>query len=190
MNRKYSLSTLLILICLSCTSKKESGVGVSQAYSDERPATIDEKQQNSVKNIRREYWPLDHDVFKEDTTIHLQEEYLIKTYNYSLNDSAVIHTAIDDMGEFFVHSHNRVAEVTILQNQKPFIKSTLTKDIFDKNTELQLSGTSFQKFENGEFVFRVDACIPDTDVCDAAEVAVDKKGKVRVIKYLIDESEE
>ena len=63
----------------------------------------------------------------------------------------------------------------------------MTRDIFkekDEAKELRHSGVSFHKFEGGKFLFGVDACIPDTDVCEAAEVAVDQTGIVKIVRFL------
>ena len=69
----------------------------------------------------------------------------------------------------------------------------MTRNIFktrDEGRELRHSGASFQKYENGEFLFGADACIPDSDVCDAAVVAINQKGDVRVISFLEFEEKE
>lgn len=174
MKKEFLASVLSVLCCLSCSTNKDLEVETLPKTSAETPAIIKETSTKSVEEVRREYWPLDHEIFKEDTIIHVNGVYHISTNNYSLNDSAVVHEATDHLGKFLVHSHNRVADVTILQNQQPFIKASLTKDIFEQNIELQLTGTEFLKYDKGAFIFTVDACIPDTDVCEAAEVTIDK----------------
>ncbi|GAA4312841.1 hypothetical protein [Nibribacter koreensis] len=189
MKIKLFLTVLFTIVFLSCNSKNDVGVRAAQSNSDNVSPALDDSSSTSIKSTRREYWPLDNDVFEEDTVVQLKDTFLIKTNNYSLNDSAVIHTATDDLGQFLVHSHNRVVEVTILKNQKQYIKSILSKNIFEKNTELQLTGTSFQRYSNGEHVFRIEACIPDTDVCDVAEVAMNNLGKVRVVQFLSNEAD-
>lgn len=177
---KYHFASIFFMIvCLSCNqNKKLEGEEVKKTSSP------------MVVETRREYWPLDHDIFNEDTTFQQNGAYQIHTKNYSLNDSAVVSTAIDDIGKILQISHNRVAEVTILKDQKPYIKTNLTKNIFQENEELVLTGTSFLKYENNEFIFKVDACIPDTDVCDEAEIAINQDGKIRVIRFLEQEPSE
>lgn len=187
MKKEFLASILSVLCCLSCSTNKDLEVKTLPTTLAETPATLKGTSTKSVEEVRREYWPLDHDIYKEDTLIHVNKVYHISTNNYSLNDSAVVHEATDDMGKLLVHSHNRVADVTILQNQQPFIKASLTKDIFEQNIELYLTGTEFLRYDNGAFIFMVGACIPDTDVCEAAEVSIDHTGKVRVIRFVVEE---
>ncbi|MHC2991191.1 hypothetical protein OB13_06185 [Pontibacter sp. HJ8] len=187
MKKGFLASILSVLCCLSCSANKELEVETLPTISAETPAVIQGASTKPVVEVRREYWPLDHDIYKEDTIIHVNEVYHISTNNYSLNDSAVVHEATDNLGKLLVHSHNRVADVTIHQNQQPFIKASLTKDIFEQNIELYLTGTEFLRYDNGAFIFMVDACIPDTDVSEAAEVSIDQTGKVRVVRFVVEE---
>lgn len=186
MKKRLLASVLSAFCCLSCNTNKDLEVETAQISSTDTTATT-QNPSKSFEEVRREYWPLDQAIFKEDTIIHVNGVYHISINNYRLNDSAVVHEATDDLGKFLVHSHNRVADVTILQNQQPFIKASLTKDIFEHNIELQFTGTEFLKYDKGTFIFMVDACIPDTDVCEAAEVAIDKEGKVKVVRFVVEE---
>lgn len=175
MKKELLASVLLAIFCFSCNTKENLVAKDLQTIST-----------STVAPERHEYWPLEQEVSREDTVLQLDDQYHVSTITHSLNDSAAIHTATDGMGEIIVHAHNWETKIEILKNQQPYIKAVLTRDIFDERDEakeLRHSGASFHKYKNGEFFFGIDACIPDTDVCDAAEVAIDQQGKIRVIRF-------
>jgi hypothetical protein len=172
---------ILVAALGSCNSKKDS-IKVST------PSNAQTVENIPTSKTREEYWPLETEITSSDTTINSEDSYRIKIETISLNDSAAIHRATDKQGEIIIHTHNRVSSITILKNGNPFVKSTLTRDLFkgrDDLDELVLNNdTNFLRLVNNEFFFQVGACVPDSDVCDAAEVVINSKGQVRVVKYI------
>ncbi|WP_299821594.1 hypothetical protein [uncultured Pontibacter sp.] len=179
MKKELFALAILSLLSFSCSTKENVEVEDTQITSNSKAVTE-----------RHEYWPLENEMTREDTILRLDDQYHISMITHSLNDSSAVYTMTDDMGEIIVHAHNRETTIEILKNQKPFIKTVLNRNIFSgRDKELRHSGASFLRYGNGEFHFVVDACVPDSDVCDAAEVAVDQKGQVRVIRYIEQEEE-
>jgi hypothetical protein len=151
-----------------------------------------DSSQSLVKNsdairMRVEYWPVDTTTSVGDTIVHLPDAYRLRWVTSSLNDSAVIDKAQDEQGKFLIAAHNHQTKLQAWHEGNSIFTSVLTKQLIGsqkKLAEYSWHNIAYQRYQNGCFIFRTWMSIPDSDVGQAAEVAIDKKGKYRSIKLL------
>jgi hypothetical protein len=140
-----------------------------------------------VEKMRVEYWPVDTTSSVGDTIVHLPDVYRLRWVTGSLNDSAVIDTAQDEQGKFLIAEHNHQTKLQVWHEEKPLFTSILTKQLVGSQKDLaeySWHDITYQRYQNGCFIFRIWMNIPDSDIGQAAEVAIDKNGKHRFVKLL------
>ncbi|MCB2376674.1 hypothetical protein LGH70_03735 [Hymenobacter sp. BT635] len=131
--------------------------------------------------IREEYWPLDTTITRHDTVFRAPDLYRVTITTRSLNDSAATYKATDDTGPLLIHAHQVVSQVTIYKDGQPLTQAAFTNALFrGRDPELVLASTAFTTRQNGEFLFSVEACVPDSDICEKAQVAVNSAGRIKV----------
>ncbi|UOQ51277.1 DUF4738 domain-containing protein [Hymenobacter cellulosivorans] len=131
--------------------------------------------------IREEFWPLDTTVARTDTVFRTPNLYRITIATRSLNDSAATYKATDDTGNLLIHAHQVVSQVTIYKDGQPLTQASFTKALFrGRDSELVLASTSFVAQQDEEFLFNIEACVPDSDICEKAQVAVNSTGRIKV----------
>ncbi|MCB2410302.1 hypothetical protein [Hymenobacter lucidus] len=131
--------------------------------------------------VREAYWPLDTTVARTDTVFRGPDLYRVTITTRSLNDSAATYKATDDAGELLIHAHQVVSQVTIYKDGEPLTQAAFTNALFrGHDPELILANTSFTTRQNREFLFSVEACVPDSDICEKAQVALNSAGRIKV----------
>jgi hypothetical protein len=141
--------------------------------------------------LRRTYWPLDHDVAARDTVLPGPDHYRVRVVTTCLNDSAVVNPITEDAGPALDVSHNYQSELVVTRGRLPWGKATLKKDLFRGQLvglgplqELSLSRTAFARYRSGEFVFTTRLGVPDSDLFAEAEVGLVPAKGLRVIRVI------
>ncbi|OUJ75476.1 hypothetical protein [Hymenobacter crusticola] len=175
-----NLSVLLLLIgSFSCHSHPVSEKTLSAAKV---PLT---KAENHALQIER--WPPDYKVSIEDTTIQFENEYRLQWTTYSLNDNAVLDTV-----SMFA-AHNWQTELKDWKNGQLLFKCILDKQTLGRTRYSEpyaWNNVFYRGCRNHMFIFEASLCIPDSDICENAEVTVDERGIVHFVKWLEQESME
>lgn len=176
----------------SCSAKSDT--------KDAPDASVksDQSSSTALKGMSS-YWPLDYAVDKKDSLLRLGIPYKITVINSCLNDSAVVNTVAvvnpvtEEQSEVSDISHNYKSDLTILRGGKPWLRETLTKELFKNDTAAQrlgplqhlvLSRTAFLRYEQGRFVFYTRLSVPDSDILIEAEVEIAEGQKARIKKVM------
>ena len=148
---------------------------------------------STATGIRIEYWPADTATRIGDTTVHVPATYRLHWVTSSLNDNAVMDTAQDDHGELLIAAHNYQTRLQAWHNGQHLFTGTLTKQLLGSPEEVAAYSwhdITYQGYRDKSFIFRAWMNVPDSDIGQEAEIAVDKNGKSRLIKLLKEEPAE
>ncbi|MCC3157231.1 hypothetical protein LJ737_08275 [Hymenobacter sp. 15J16-1T3B] len=169
-----AIATATLLLLSACSVPSDSETSRQPAVALPRPA------------LRTEYWPVDTAIQREDTL--LADGYRLRWASYSLNDSAVVDTVWDDHGPLLQGAHNEQTKLRGEQNGRPVFEVTLGKELFgypavDRRWHL----IGFQEKRGQEAVFVASLCVPDSDICETAEIGVSPQGRARLLRRLLPE---
>ncbi|WP_223831383.1 DUF4738 domain-containing protein [Hymenobacter duratus] len=148
---------------------------------------LENRTVDKARILRVENWPADTETVTTDTIIHVPATYRLHWVTSSLNDNAVIDTAYDDQGKILIAAHNHQTKLQAWHDGKPLFTTTLTKQLVGPPEEVAAYSwhdVRYQEYRNSSFVFRAWLSVPDSDVGQEAEIAVDKQGKCQLLKLL------
>jgi hypothetical protein len=169
-----NLNVLLLTIsCYSCQSKS--------TLEDDSTAAETAGLQSKNKALRVEKWPPDYKVKIEDTTFQFKDRYRLRWTTYSLNDNAVIDTV-----SLFA-AHNWQTELKAWKNGQLLFKCTLDKKTLGRtryNEPYAWNNIFYRGYRNHAFIFEASLCIPDSDICENAEVTIDEYGAIHFVRWL------
>jgi len=137
--------------------------------------------------LRIERWPPDHSIRIEDTTFQSDDKYRLRWITYSLNDNAVIDTVA------MIAAHNEQTDLEVWKNDQPLFRRTLTKQLLGQarfEEPYAWNNIFYRGYRNRTFVFEASMCVPDSDICEEAEITIDEHGKVSFVKWLEQETSE
>lgn len=159
------------------------GVVASSCDNPSTPAQVAGEPVNTAPTIRKELWPPDTTIRSSDTLIHVPTAYRLHWLTKSLNDNAVFDTVQDDHGKLLIAAHNYQTELQAWQGKKLLFTTTLTKQLMGAPEVVKAYSwhdIQYQGYRNGEFVFRAWMNVPDSDIGQNAEIAVNKTGVCRL----------
>lgn len=134
--------------------------------------------------LRTEYWPIDTATTRADTL--LADGYRLRWTSYSLRDSAVVDTVRDAQGPLLQYSHNEQTRLRGERNGRPLFEVTLGKELFGLPvaTDMVWGLGDYRGRRGQDFVFLASLCVPDSDVCETAEIGVSPTGEARLLRVL------
>lgn len=185
------VSLLALLAASGCTSPDQAPV--------ERPNSV--QPPVATSRPRRTYWPLDSVVEQRDTLLPGPERYRVRVVTTSLNDSAIVHSIVEDAGPALDVSHNYQSELLVFRGEKPWLHHRLSKKLFVSHPatkqlgaeqEWALSRTEFVAHRQGKFLFYTRLGIPESDIFVEAEVALSPAQGLQIIsvRQPVEETEE
>ncbi|MBF7092867.1 hypothetical protein IUY40_15130 [Flavobacterium sp. ALJ2] len=178
---KNLLKLFVLLVMLSCNKNQDETENTESKeilYKEElnKYDLVDEIQdKDTINNFRS----IDLDTIKSSQIIKRnKEDFELKIYNYSLNDSSIVKNVGDDSYHVnFDIYHNRVSEIILKKNNKNIISK-----IIDKNN-LKISNKEFNQYsiikytefmfrKDGELFFESTLNVPDTDWVEKIEFSI------------------
>jgi hypothetical protein len=161
---KNLLILLVLLVMISCTknqnqTKKNKSEEIQNKEELSKYDLIEEKQGKDTIN---NFWSIDLDTIKSSQIIKSnKEDFDVKVYNYSLNDSSIVKNVGGDSYHVnFDIYHDRVSEIFLKKNNKNVISKIIHKEnlkIKDKefNEYSIIKYTEFMHEKDGELFFKI-----------------------------------
>lgn len=191
-NMKNLLKLFVLLVMLSCnknqneTEKTES----EEILNKEELNKYDLVDEIQGKDTINNFWSIDLDTIKSSQIIKSnKEDFELKIYNYSLNDSSIVKNVGDDSYHVnFDIYHNRVSKIILKKNNKNIISKIIDKNNLKiNNKEFNqysiIKYTEFMFRKDGELFFKSTLNVPDTDWVEKIEFSIlkDNPHKIKVL---------
>jgi hypothetical protein len=190
---KNLLILLVLLVMISCTknqnqTKKNKSEEIQNKEELSKYDLIEEKQGKDTIN---NFWSIDLDTIKSSQIIKSnKEDFDVKVYNYSLNDSSIVKNVGGDSYHVnFDIYHDRVSEIFLKKNNKNVISKIIHKEnlkIKDKefNEYSIIKYTEFMHEKDGELFFKSTLNVPDTDWVEKIEFSIlkDNPEKIKLLE--------
>lgn len=184
---------LILLVLVSCNKNQNQTkkIDSEEIQNKEELSKYDLVEEKEDKDTKKKYWNIDLDTIKSSQIIHSnKEDFELKVYNYSLNDSSVVKNVGGDSYHVnFDIYHNRVSEIILQKNNKNIVTKKIDKDnlkIKDKefNKYSIIKYTEFIHEKNGELFFRSTLNVPDTDWVEKIEFSIlkDRPDKIKLVQ--------
>lgn len=184
---------LILLVLVSCNKNQNQTkkIDSEEIQNKEELSKYDLVEEKEDKDTKKNYWNIDLDTIKSSQIIHSnKEDFELKVYNYSLNDSSVVKNVGGDSYHVnFDIYHNRVSEIILQKNNKNIVTKKIDKDnlkIKDKefNKYSIIKYTEFIHEKNGELFFRSTLNVPDTDWVEKIEFSIlkDRPDKIKLVQ--------
>jgi hypothetical protein len=189
---KNLLILLVLLVMISCTknqnqTKKNESKEIQNKEELSKYDLVEEKQSKDTIN---NFWSIDLDTIKSSQIIKSnKEDFELKIYNYSLNDSSIVKNVGGDLYHVkFDIYHNRISEIILKRNNKNVITKKIDKDnlkIKDKefNEYSIIKYTEFMYEKDGDLFFKSTLNVPDTDWVEKIEFSIlkDNPDKIKIL---------